>query len=385
MKNQSLKIVADQNMPLVEALFGRWGEVRLLPGRSISAEEVADADVLLVRSVTSVSSSLLENSRVKFVGSATIGIDHVDIGFLNNSGIRFAFAPGCNAKAVVQYDLSVMSRLMPNWQNQTVGIIGCGNVGGLLYSTLEALGVSCRVYDPFLPKNGRIPLDDFNEVLQSDIVCLHTPLTFSGLHPTYHLINRAALEILRPDALLINAGRGEVVDTETLLEKLRSGMPLSVALDVWESEPNVCSDLLKHVAIATPHIAGYTLEGKTKGTTMVFDAFLAWLEVKEDYVDHVSSAPIKINSLPITSAIEAILASYDVLDDDQIMRQRLTGLPKGSVEQRDMFDAMRREYPERRGFESTIVHSSDHLGKTKLKRDLAALGFLASGHAEKAL
>jgi len=380
MRNRSLKIIADQNMPLVETLFGRYGEVRLLPGRSISAEDVADADVLLVRSVTSVSSRLLENSKVKFVGSATIGIDHVDTGFLNNAGIRFAFAPGCNAKAVVQYDLSVMSQLMPNWQNQTVGIIGCGNVGGLLYSTLEALGVACRVYDPFLPNDGRIPLDDFNEVLKRDIVCLHTPLTFSGLHPTYHLLNRAALEMLKPGALLISAGRGEVVDTETLLEKLRSGMSLAVALDVWESEPDVCSDLLKHVAIATPHIAGYTLEGKMKGTTMVFDAFLAWLEVKEDYIEDVSSAPIKINSLPFTSVIEAILASYDVLDDDRIMRQCLSGLSKGSVEQRDMFDAMRREYPERRGFESTIVHSSDHLGKTKLDSDLAALGFLASGH-----
>ncbi len=385
MRNRSLKIIADQNMPLVEALFGRYGEVRLLPGRSISAEDVADADVLLVRSVTSVSSRLLENSKVKFVGSATIGIDHVDTGFLNNAGIRFAFAPGCNAKAVVQYDLSVMSQLMPNWQNQTVGIIGCGNVGGLLYSTLEALGVACRVYDPFLPNDGRIPLDDFNEVLKRDIVCLHTPLTFSGLHPTYHLLNRAALEMLRPDALLISAGRGEVVDTETLLEKLRSGMSLAVALDVWESEPDVCSDLLKHVAIATPHIAGYTLEGKMKGTTMVFDAFLAWLEVKEDHIEDVSSAPIKINSLPFASVIEAILASYDVLDDDRLMRKCLAGLPKGSVEQRDMFDAMRREYPERRGFESTIVQSSDHSGKTKLDRDLAALGFLASGHTSKAL
>lgn len=385
MKNRSLTIVADQNMPLVEELFGRYGEVRLVAGRSISAEDVADADVLLVRSVTPVSSSLLESSRVKFVGSATIGIDHVDTDFLRNSGIRFAFAPGCNAKAVVQYDLSVMSRLMPNWHNQTVGIIGCGNVGGRLYSTLVALGVKCRVYDPFLPKDGNIPIDDFNEVLRSDIVCLHTPLTYAGLYPTYHLLNRAALEILRPGALLINAGRGEVIDTEALLEKLCSSMPLSVALDVWESEPDVCPNLLKQVSLATPHIAGHTREGKVKGTTMVFDAFLAWLGVEESYRDDLSLTPVDIDTQSINSVVEAVLASYDVLDDDQMMRKRLSGLVKGSLEQRDMFDVLRREYPVRRGFESTIIRSSGHLGKTKLDSDLAALGFLISDHAKMGL
>lgn len=376
MNNRPLKIVADENMPLVKELFSRYGDVRLVPGRSIRSEDVLDADVLLVRSVTSVNSKLLQDSSVKFVGSATIGIDHVDTTFLSSSGIRFAFAPGCNAKAVVQYDLSVMSRLMPDWQDKTVGIIGCGNVGGQLCNTLSAIGVNCRVYDPFLPADGRFPVDNLNEVLGSDIVCVHTPLTYEGLFPTHHMIDRAAINRLGAGALLINAGRGEVIDTEALLDILRSGKELSVALDVWESEPDICSDLLRHVSLGTPHIAGYSLEGKVNGTTMVFDRFLEWLNVQEDYTARLSIDPVSIIDQTINSFTQALLASYDVLDDDKRMRERLFGLAKGSTEQRDMFDALRREYPVRREFGSTVIDVGGQTEGAELKSTLAAVGFL---------
>jgi erythronate-4-phosphate dehydrogenase len=376
MNDQPLKIVADENMPLVKKLFSRYGDVRLIPGRSIRSEDVLDADVLLVRSVTSVNSKLLQGSSVKFVGSATIGIDHVDATFLSSSGIRFAFAPGCNAKAVVQYDLSVMSRLMPDWQDKTVGIIGCGNVGGQLCNTLLAIGVNCRVYDPFLPADGRFPVGNLNEVLASDIVCLHTPLTYESLFPTHHMIDRAAINRLGAGALLINAGRGEVIDTEALLDILRSGKELSVALDVWESEPDICSDLLRHVSLGTPHIAGYSLEGKVNGTTMVFDRFLEWLNVQEDYTARLSIDPVSIIDQTINSFTQALLASYDVLDDDKRMRERLFGLAKGSTEQRDMFDALRREYPVRREFGSTVIDVGGQTEGAELKSTLAAVGFL---------
>jgi erythronate-4-phosphate dehydrogenase len=363
-------------MPLVKELFSPYGDVRLIPGRSIRSEDVLDADVLLVRSVTSVNSKLLQGSSVKFVGSATIGIDHVDTTFLSSSGIRFAFAPGCNAKAVVQYDLSVMSRLMPDWQDKTVGIIGCGNVGGQLCNTLSAIGVNCRVYDPFLPADGRFPVGNLNEVLGSDIVCVHTPLTYEGLFPTHHMIDRAAINRLGAGALLINAGRGEVIDTEALLDILRSGKELSVALDVWESEPDICSDLLRHVSLGTPHIAGYSLEGKVNGTTMVFDRFLEWLNVQEDYTTRLSIDPVSIIDQTINSFTQALLASYDVLDDDKRMRERLFGLAKGSTEQRDMFDALRREYPVRREFGSTVIDVGGQTEGAELKSTLAAVGFL---------
>jgi erythronate-4-phosphate dehydrogenase len=376
MNDRPLKIVADENMPLVKELFSPYGDVRLIPGRSIRSEDVLDADVLLVRSVTSVNSKLLQGSSVKFVGSATIGIDHVDTTFLSSSGIRFAFAPGCNAKAVVQYDLSVMSRLMPDWQDKTVGIIGCGNVGGQLCNTLSAIGVNCRVYDPFLPADGRFPVGNLNEVLGRDIVCVHTPLTYEGLFPTHHMIDRAAINRLGAGALLINAGRGEVIDTEALLDILRSGKELSVALDVWESEPDICSDLLRHVSLGTPHIAGYSLEGKVNGTTMVFDRFLEWLNVQEDYTTRLSIDPVSIIDQTINSFTQALLASYDVLDDDKRMRERLFGLAKGSTEQRDMFDALRREYPVRREFGSTVIDVGGQTEGAELKSTLAAVGFL---------
>lgn len=378
MNDRSLKIIADENMPLVQELFGHYGSVTLIPGRSIRAEDVIDADVLLVRSVTSVNQELLQGSSVKFVGSATIGIDHVDTNFLRASGIRFAFAPGCNAKAVVQYDLSVMSRLVPDWVNKTVGIIGCGNVGTRLYNTLSALDVSCRIYDPFLSMDSGLPLHNFNDVLEADIVCLHTPLTYEGSFPTYHMIDRAAINRLIPGALLISAGRGEVVDTEALLEILRSGKPLSVALDVWESEPDICPDLLRHVSLGTPHIAGYSLEGKINGTTMVFDDFLDWIGVQEDYSARLSIEPVTISSPNINSVNRAVLASYDVLADDKRMRKALSGLVKNTSQQRDMFDALRREYPVRREFGSTIVDTYPQSERGDMQRDLALLGFLMS-------
>ena len=378
MNDRSLKIIADENMPLVQELFGHYGNVTLIPGRSIRAEDVIDADVLLVRSVTVVNQELLQGSSVKFVGSATIGIDHVDTNFLRTAGIRFAFAPGCNAKAVVQYDLSVMSRLVPDWVNKTVGIIGCGNVGTRLYSTLSALDVSCRIYDPFLSMNSSLPLHNFNDVLEADIVCLHTPLTYEGLFPTYHMIDRAAINRLIPGALLISAGRGEVVDTEALLEILRSGKPLSVALDVWESEPDICPNLLRHVSLGTPHIAGYSLEGKINGTTMVFDDFLDWIGAQEDYSARLSIEPVTISSPNINSVNRAILASYDVFADDKRMRKALSGLVKNTSQQRGMFDALRREYPVRREFRSTIVDTYPQSEWGEMQRDLELLGFLMS-------
>ena len=378
MNDRSLKIIADENMPLVHELFGHYGSVTLIPGRSIRAEDVIDADVLLVRSVTVVNQELLQGSSVKFVGSATIGIDHVDTNFLRTAGIRFAFAPGCNAKAVVQYDLSVMSRLVPDWVNKTVGIIGCGNVGTRLYSTLSALDVSCRIYDPFLSMNSSLPLHNFNDVLEADIVCLHTPLTYEGLFPTYHMIDRAAINRLIPGALLISAGRGEVVDTEALLEILRSGKPLSVALDVWESEPDICPNLLRHVSLGTPHIAGYSLEGKINGTTMVFDDFLDWIGAQEDYSARLSIEPVTISSPNINSVNRAILASYDVFADDKRMRKALSGLVKNTSQQRGMFDALRREYPVRREFGSTIVDTYPQSEWGEMQRDLELLGFLMS-------
>lgn len=266
------RLVADQNMPLVEALFSHFFEVQLLPGREITAQSIEGAEVLLVRSVTPVNQSLLAGSSVRFVGSATAGTDHVDLDYLAKNHIQFAHAPGCNAHAVVQYVLSVLCCLKPQWQQCRVGIVGCGNVGGLLYRQLCALGVQCRVYDPFLDSADIPDLCSFEQVLDCEIISVHTPLTTSGPYPTHHMFDRQTLQQIKSTSLLINAGRGGVIDNIALLSLLKQRSGLQVALDVWESEPQIDTELLDLVAIATPHIAGYSYEGKIRGTQMLFDS-----------------------------------------------------------------------------------------------------------------
>lgn len=367
MSNDELIIVADEDMPLVHSLFSFFGRVTLVPGREICSAQVKDADVLLVRSVTQVNERLLEGSNVKFVGSATIGIDHVDIGYLSDNGIGFAAAPGCNANAVIDYVLSVMCRLQPDWWDKTIGIIGCGNVGGRLYRLLSSMGVSCRGYDPYLSSSD-FHSARFEQVLKSDIVCLHTPLTTEGSYPTYHLFNDSVLNGLHPGTVLINAGRGDVIDNAALLKVLSGGANLSVALDVWAGEPDIDCQLVERVSIATPHIAGHSLEGKLKGTTMVFDAFLNWID--QDY-DH--SKITQLQAVAITADIDsindAILACYDVCDDDKRMREMLSSTDSTAV----IFDRLRRDYPLRREIGSTML-SCQKLSVSEVE-NLMRLGF----------
>lgn len=350
MTNGELVIVADEDMPLVHNLFGPFGKVILLPGREICSDHVKDADLLLVRSVTQVNERLLKGSNVKFIGSATIGIDHVDRGYLSAHGIHFTAAPGCNANAVIEYVLSSMCRLQPDWRNKTVGIVGCGNVGGRLYHLLSSIGVSCYGYDPYLLSTD-FRSTTFEKILACDIICLHTPLTTQGPYPTYHLFNHRVLNCLRPGTVLINAGRGDVIDNSALLKQLSSGADLSVALDVWSSEPDIDRQLMERVSIATPHIAGHSLEGKVRGSTMVFDAFLRWINQDHDYSAFTKPKPADMVA-NVSTINDAILACYDVCEDDKRMRD----LMLSSTESTGMvFDRLRREYQLRREFGATIL------------------------------
>ncbi|MEZ5530054.1 MAG: 4-phosphoerythronate dehydrogenase [Porticoccaceae bacterium] len=360
-----MKIVADENMPLVRELFAPFGEVHTYPGRELRIEQVRDADVLLVRSVTRVNASLLEGSSVRFVGSATIGVDHVDQYYLENSGIAFANAPGCNANAVVQYVLSALFRVRPVWMHQTVGIIGCGNVGGRLYRTLKSLGVNCRCYDPFLTSEQNPDLCSFDEVLDASILCLHTPLTTSGPHPTYHLLDEKALRRFSPGGLLINAGRGAVVDNEALL-RLLPECAWQVVLDVWEREPQLSLPLLQQVNIGTPHIAGYSWDGKVNGSFMVRDALCNWL----GQAVPTQAEPLEtVDLIKVTTLAKAILAVYDVANDDRGMRGTLLG---GVPDIGESFDRLRKHYPQRLEFHHYRVRG---VADRQLAEQLTALGF----------
>lgn len=376
-----MKIVADENMPLVREMFSACGGVETFPGRELGSEQIKDADVLLVRSVTAVNEDLLAGSSVRFVGSATIGTDHVDQGYLEKNGIQFASAPGCNANAVVQYVLSVLFRLRPDWMEQTVGIVGCGNVGGRLYQTLQQLGVNCRCYDPFLDKSDNAHLVSFEEVIQSDILCLHTPLTTGGPYPTYHLFNESVLSQLSHNALLINAGRGAVVDNQALLNLLPQSS-WQVALDVWEGEPDIILTLLEQVDIGTPHIAGYSYDGKVNGTTMVRDAFCMWLgkDIPEHVIGENITCKEQLIDLEASTLLDAVLASFDVAQEDRRMRDALLASGANVSEE---FDQLRKTCPKRLEFQHYQVKgrvrgqiNEDVI--EELTKQLSCLGFLLS-------
>lgn len=343
-----MKIIADQNMPLVKELFSQFGEVHLLPGRDISRDNIGDAEILLVRSVTEVNRFLLEHSSVRFVGSATAGTDHIDTEYLADNNIHFAYAPGCNAQAVVEYVLSVICCLCSDWQQKTVGIVGCGKVGGRLYQSLQALQIHTLVYDPLLDVAANPHLCSFDEVLACDIISVHTPLTKKCPYPTYHLFDSAVLEQLQPSTLLINASRGAVVDNIALVNRLLVDNRLQVALDVWESEPQIDLQLLDLVTIATPHIAGYSDEGKIKGTRMLFDAMQElYPHLAQHQADDLIKEGVTLLDMHNTQIAEAILTCYRVTDDDHNFRQAIanTELPVSEV-----FDNLRKNYPQRREF-----------------------------------
>ena len=361
------RLVADQNMPLVEALFSHLFEVQLLPGRQITAQNIQGAEVLLVRSVTPVNQSLLADSSVRFVGSATAGTDHVDLDYIATSDIQFFHAPGCNAHAVVQYVLSVLCCLKPDWQQSRVGVVGCGNVGGLLYRQLRALGVQCRAYDPFLDSANIADLCSFEQVLDCDIISLHTPLTTSGLYPTYHMFDQQILQQLKPTSLLINAGRGAVIDNIALLNLLKLGSELQVALDVWESEPQINTELLHLVAMATPHIAGYSHEGKIRGTLMLFDSLSQYYPLERSVLKDLSDTQLN-QRLEIAEydLNKLLLSCYQVQGDDRRLRSGF----KAQANISEVFDHLRKNYPERREYSHYLLpYDLPH------SQQLATLGF----------
>lgn len=378
-------IVADENIPLVEAFFGDVGEVRRVSGRTMSPEDVREADVLLVRSVTQVNRALLEGSRVRFVGTTTIGTDHVDLGWLEESGIRFSAAPGCNANSVVEYVLSVLSlyaerRALDDWSRLTVGIVGVGNVGGELAEKLVRIGFSVKLCDPPRAEHepeGANTFVDLDEALACDVVSIHTPLTRDSAHPTFHMVGERELAGLNAEQLLINAGRGEVIDSAALYERLGQGNAPLVALDVWEQEPRINPELVDRVWLATPHIAGYSLEGKVQGTEMIYQAISKFLGLPTRKQAGQFLPEPALSKVSFTSSADeraairiALRACYDPRQDDARLRQTMRA---PTDERGAAFDRLRRNYPVRRECSSLKVQLK---GTSKSLQDsFRAIGF----------
>ncbi len=375
-----MKILVDENMPYARELFSRLGEVKAVPGRPIPVAELAGADALMVRSVTKVNESLLANQSIKFVGTATAGTDHVDQAWLAQAGIGFSAAPGCNAIAVVEYVFSSLLYLAERdgftLTDRTVGIVGVGNVGGRLQKRLEALGVRTLLCDPPRTDNGDEgdfrALDEL--VQEADILTFHTPLFKDGPYKSLHLADEALIRSLKPGAILINACRGPVVDNAALLKCLEAGQDLSVVLDVWEPEPDLNLALLEKVDIGTSHIAGYTLEGKARGTTQVFEAYSKFIGQAQQVALDTLLPPPEFGRITLHGKLDQptlkrlVHLVYDVRRDDAPLR-KVAGIP-------GEFDKLRKNYLERREWSSLYVQCDDADAATLLKK----LGFNAVHH-----
>lgn len=379
-----MHIVADENIPLLEEFFGDFGTITRLPGRGMSNSDLLDADALLVRSITPVNQALLENTPVRFVGTTTIGTDHVDTQWLQSRNIAFAAAPGCNADAVVEYVLSCLSLFSEQrgepWARPSVGIVGCGNVGGRLRARLERLGFTVRACDPLLQSQGQNDLFSLDETLACDVITLHTPLTQTGPDATFHLLDHERLRRLRGDQLLINTSRGPVVDNDALLARLEKSEPNNaplVVLDVWEQEPLFSARLLRQIWLGTPHIAGYTLEGKINGTAMIYQQISRYLglPLRKKAGQFMPDPPL--SKLTFTAEAEkenaialSLRAVYDPRQDDLKLRRTLS---LSDDERGRAFDQLRKCYGTRREFGSVKIQlkGSAH----ELQQSFKALGF----------
>ena len=275
-----MHLVIDNKIPFIEGKAERLGTCTYLPGSAITAEDVRDADVLIVRTRTHCNRALLEGSRVQLVVTATIGHDHIDKAYLSAAGIAWANCPGCNATSVGQYVrnalrlASAAGHLDPRFALDTlphpltVGIVGCGHVGTAVIRALEAEGCRTLHCDP--PKGAPYTLDDLAR--EADVICLHTPLTTTGPCPTFHLADEAFFRSLRKRPLFLNAARGECMDTAAVKTALREGLIRQAIIDTWEKEPDIDRELLEAAFITTPHIAGYSADGKARGTQMALEA-----------------------------------------------------------------------------------------------------------------
>lgn len=373
-----MHIVADENIPLLDEFFAAFGSIHRLPGRGITAADVRDADLLLVRSVTPVNRALLEGSRVRFVGTCTIGTDHLDLDYFAEAGIAWSSAPGCNARGVVDYVLGSVLTLAEREgvdpAARVYGVVGAGQVGGRLVDLLRGLGWQVRVCDPPRQATEGGDFVSLEQIIdECDVISLHTPLDAS----TRHLFDATRLATLKPGTWLINASRGAVVDNAALRTLLPQRPDLKVVLDVWEGEPQADVELAALCQLATPHIAGYSLDGKLRGTAQIYQACCSVLGVAEQVsLAELLPAPwlrelsIDGNADPAWALASLCRAVYDPRRDDADFRRSLVG---DADTRRAAFDRLRKHYPMRREIDGLTVRiQGDSLPLAALVRALGA-------------
>jgi len=370
-----MKIVADDKIPFLKGVLEPFGDVSYLPGGKIGRSDVQDADALITRTRTRCNADLLEGSRVRFLASATIGFDHIDTEYCQQHQITWTNAAGCNAGSVNQWVAAALATLARRFQltlaGKTLGIVGVGHVGSRVESLAQAMGMRLLRNDlPRMRAEGAAGFVSLEQVLaEADIITLHVPLSSDGLDRTLRLVDRERITRMKPGAILLNSSRGEVVDSTALKEALRSGA-LRAALDVWENEPDIDVALLDRVTLATPHIAGYSVDGKANGTAMSVRAVSRFFGLGlEGWYPASLPAPecpvLRIDCRNKTREevlLEAIRATYDIEEDDSRLRK--------SVE---TFETQRGNYPGRREFFAYGIQATNASDATTAA--LKSLGF----------
>ena len=342
-----MKIVVDDKIPFIrEAIAQISTDVIYKPGIAISPDDIHDADALIIRTRTRCDETLLKGSKVSFIATATIGYDHLDIEYLKRAHITWTNCPGCNANSVGQYIHSCLLLLEKekgyNLSKTTVGLVGVGHVGHAVIEAIRPLGVQILLNDPpqkeALRKAGKpheffLKMEELQE--KCDIISFHTPLITKGPYPTFHLANKTFFNALKKQPIIINTSRGAVVDNTDVLQALKDGIIRDAIIDTWENEPNINQELLNLIYIGTPHIAGYSADGKANATRMSLDALCRFFHIKADY----RIAPPQPRNPIITadSLAEAYLQMYDPRRDSEALKTHP-----------EQFEKLRGDYPLRR-------------------------------------
>jgi len=371
-----LKIVADDKIPFLKGVLEPYADVIYMPGKQINADVVKNADALFVRTRTKCNRELLEGSKVSFIGTATIGYDHIDTGFCEGNNIKWTNAPGCNSSSVQQYVTAALLKIASgngfSLSGKTIGIVGVGNVGSKVEKIAGLLGMNVLLCDPPRARNeGNKKFVPFERILsEAYIVTAHVPLSYAGDDKTFHLFKDWSFRKMRKGSWFINSSRGEVADTSDLKLALVTGELSGAVIDVWEKEPDIDHELLSEAYLATPHIAGYSTDGKANGTAMVVNSLSRFfdLPLKEWYPNEV---PLPGNPLIEIEASEraeqeiikeAVLHTYDISADDRKLR----------ISPED-FEKQRGDYPLRREFTSYTISLKG--GTIRVRETLELMGF----------
>ncbi|MCK5528286.1 MAG: 4-phosphoerythronate dehydrogenase [Kiritimatiellae bacterium] len=379
-----MKIICSTNMPLVKEAFSTIGEATILEGRTITADDLKDADIFATRSTTKVNEALLAGSKVKFVGTATIGIDHMDTDYMESNNIKWCFSPGCNANSVSEYLVAGLLHLARKHsftlEGKTIGVIGIGNVGKRVVKKAEALGMRVLQNDP--PRERAENSSQFVSlekiVQESDIITVHVPLTKDGIDATYHLADSKFFAKCKQDLIFIDAARGPVVDTPALISAIDGGKVSYCIMDTWEGEPDLIQELLDKVDIGTPHIAGHSYEGKVQGTIMVFEQACEFFGITSDWDPEpfmpeaiVPEISIDAKGRQDEEVLQEIISKiYDIKVDDSDLREISS---KIGDDRKAHFDKLRKSYPMRREFRFTTI-TGKNMSQT-LKDKISKLGF----------